>query len=265
MGLILAVGAMTAAACAVHAQTSPAAVKFNPETQGALPPNASSAFEVATIRRSDPNSARNGFPTDGRHVACFGTTVKIILSVAYGIHVKQIVNGPDWISKDAYDVNGISDRPGEPSLAQMQQMYRKLLADRFHLVVHREVRDLPIYAVRIVRGGPHLSLAKPGEDLSTSNRQNGGQRTLKFINMPMSAFALNMNFYMERPVVDQTSLDGAYDFTLAWTFDDSKPASGDAAPSLFTALKEQLGLRFEAVTGAAEVFVIDRIERPSEN
>jgi uncharacterized protein (TIGR03435 family) len=262
---VIIAGTIAAAARPVAAQTRGAAALVTTEKEHPMPPDASPAFEVATIRPSDPNSTRDGFPTDGRHVSCLNESVTTIMSVAYGIHIKQIVDGPDWISKDRFDVNGIPDVTGVPNLGQMQQMYRKLLADRFHLAFHREVRDLPIYAIRITQGGVHLRPAKPDEHLNTGNRQSGGQRTLRFTNMPMSAFALNMNFYMDRPVIDQTSLNGAYDFTLTWTFDDAKVSDADAAPSIFTAVKEQLGLKFEAVKGPAEVFVIDDVERPSEN
>jgi uncharacterized protein (TIGR03435 family) len=83
--------------------------------------------------------------------------------------------------------------------------------------------------------------------------------------MSIPDFAFNMNFYEDRPVVDETSLPGRYDFTLKWTYDLSKEDETDAPPSIFTAIKEQLGLRMDAVKGPAEVFVIDHIERPSGN
>ena len=225
----------------------------------------SPAFEVATIRPSDPNATGGwAFPGDGRHVSCVNASVATILSVAYGIHVKQVVDGPEWVRTDHYDIHGVAN-VGAPSLAEMQEMYRKLLEERFHLVFHRERREMPIYAVRVANGGPKLAAAKPGEHLNTGNRGSGGQRTLKFTNMPMSAFALNMNLYLDRPVVDQTGLTGAYDFTLTWTYDDTRLSDTNAAPSLFTAVKDQLGLRLDAVKGPAEVLVIDQIERPSEN
>jgi uncharacterized protein (TIGR03435 family) len=234
--------------------------KEEPTAAGASP-----AFEVATIKPSDPNATGGwGFPVDGRHVGCVNASVATILSVAYGIHDKQVVDGPEWVRTDHYDISGVAS-PGHPDLAQMQEMYRKLLADRFHFVFHRDTRELPIYAVRVANGGPKIVPAKPGEHLNTGNRGSGGQRTLKFTNMPMSAFALNMNFYVDRPVVDQTGLNGAYDFTLTWTWDDARINDTNAAPSLFTAVKEQLGLKLEAVKGPAEVLAIDRIERPSEN
>jgi uncharacterized protein (TIGR03435 family) len=224
------------------------------------------AFEVATIKPSGPDSAAHeGFPTEGHHISCIYETVDTILTVAYGIHVKQIVDAPEWFSKEHFDIDGVPDIPGVPSLDQMREMYQRLLADRFHLVLRRETREMSIYAITIAKGGPKLAIANPAGHLNTGNRGTNGQRTLKFTNMPMSAFVTNMNWYVERPVVDETSLPGRYDFTLSWTYDVARIGDADAPPSLFTAIREQLGLNLEAVKGPAPVLVIVHVEHPSEN
>jgi uncharacterized protein (TIGR03435 family) len=243
----------------------PTAAQSSIEKTQPMAKNASPSFLVATIKPSDPNETRDGFPLDGRHLACVNETVDTILTVAYGIHVKQIVNAPEWLSKDRFDITGVADTPGVPNLEQQQQMWRKLLADRFHLILHRETRELAVYAVRIAKSPPMLKVADPGKAMNTGNSTSGGQRTLKFRNMSMAGFILNMNWYLDRPIVDQTSLPGNYDFTLKWTFDDTAPPDPDAPPSLFTAIKEQLGLKLDAVKGPAEVLVIDHIEQPSAN
>lgn len=236
------------------------------EAEKPMAKDASPSFLVATIKPSDPNAHDGwGFPTEGHHITCYNASVETILSVAYGIHAKQIVGGPEWINKDRFDINGVPDVDGVPSLKQMQEMYQKLLADRFHLVLHRERRDLPIYAITIAKGGPILKLADPSEILNAGNSGSNGQRTMKFTNMSIADFAFNLNFYEDRPVVDQTSLPGRYDFTLKWTYEVSKENDPGMPPSLFTAMREQLGLRMDAVRGSAEVLVIDHAERPSEN
>jgi len=82
----------------------------------------------------------------------------------------------------------------------------------------------------------------------------------------MGEFALVMSYTADRPVVDQTGLSGRYDFQLKWTFDDSKaPTDGTAAPGLFTAIQEQLGLKLEPAKAQADVLVIDKVERPGAN
>jgi uncharacterized protein (TIGR03435 family) len=251
------------------AQTSPAQTseeRGSLEASRPMDPGVSPAFAVATVKPSNPDAPGGwAFPVEGNRVSCTNATIANMLVVAYGIHPKQIVDGPAWLSTEKYDVNGIPDAPGAPSLIQTQQMYRKLLADRFALKFHREVRSIPIYALTIAKGGPKLKVADPNGHLNTGNSGGGGQRTLRFTSMSMAAFALNMNFYEDRPVIDQTGLLGNYDFTLKWTYDMSRENDPEAPPSLFTAIREQLGLRVDAVKGPAEVFVIDQLERPSAN
>jgi uncharacterized protein (TIGR03435 family) len=175
------------------------------------------------------------------------------------------VGAPEWFSKERYDINGVPDVPGVPNVKQVQQMYQKLLTERFHLVFHHETREIPIYAITLAKGGPLLTPADPKETTNTGNSGSIGQRILKFRNISMPDFALNMNFYEDRPVIDETALPGRYDFTLKWTYDVMHEGDADAAPSLSTAMKEQLGLKFEAVKGPAPVLVVDHVERPSEN
>jgi uncharacterized protein (TIGR03435 family) len=239
------------------------------EKEAPMAADATPSFLVAAIRPSDPNDPRAvygwTFESQGRQILCKQATVMDIVSVIYGVQARQIVGGPEWLRKDRYDISGVPDLPGEPNVDQFRGMYKKLLAERFHLVLHREMREMPIYAITVAKGGPHLKAAGPDEELNTGNSGDGSQRTLKFTNMPMAEFAHNLDIYEDRPVVDQTGLPGRYDFTLSWTYDVSTASSPDAPPSLFTAIKEQLGLRMDAVKGQAEVLVIDHVERPSEN
>lgn len=243
----------------------PAAAQSKIAPDQRMAKDASPSFLVATIKPAAPGETDSGFPYDGRHLSCINGTVETILTVAYGIHVKQIANAPEWVGKEHFDITGVADQPGVPDLEQQQQMWRKLLADRFHLAVHRETRQLPVYAIRIATHPPLLKAADPDESTNTGNSGGPGERILKFRNMSMSGFALNMNWYVDRPIIDQTGLPGRYDFTLKWSFDDTETHDPDAPPSLFTAIKEQTGLKLEAVKGPAEVLVIDHIEQPSAN
>jgi uncharacterized protein (TIGR03435 family) len=230
--------------------------------------DASPQFEVAVIKPSDPNSPRQGWSceSEGHHITCVDITLNDLIGIAYGIHVKQIVGAPDWITKTKFDIAGTPDQPGVPNAKQVQHMYQKLLADRFHLVFHREKRQIPIYAITVAKGGPTLTPADPNATGSnTGNSGGSGFRTLTFTNISMQDLAQNLSFYEDRPVIDQTSLSGRYNFSLKWAYDISTADEPGMPPSLPTAIKEQLGLRLDAVRGSAEVFVIDHIERPSEN
>jgi uncharacterized protein (TIGR03435 family) len=127
---------------------------------------------------------------------------------------------------------------------------------------------MSVYALTVAKGGPKLtnSAGDPNGVMNENDRDNGGQRTMQTSNMSMEDFALVMKFFMDRPVVDQTGLNGRYDFQLKWTFDESKvPADGTAPPELFTAIQEQLGLKLDAVKAPAEVLVVDKVERPGAN
>ena len=238
------------------------------EKEQAMATDASPAFLVATIKPTDLNTTRQGwsFESEGRHITCFNATLKDIVRLAYGVHDKQIVGEPEWFSKDRFDVNGVPDQPGVPSIKQIQHMYQELLADRFHMVFHRETREMPIYALTIAKGGPILTPAGPAQARSNAGNSGGiGFRVIKATNLSISDLGLNLNSYEDRPVIDQTLLPGRYNFTLKWTYDVPDEHEPNAPPSLFTALKEQLGLRMDAVKGSAPVLVIDHVERPTGN
>ena len=238
------------------------------QKEAAMAADATPAFEVAAIRPSNPNDPRaaNGwsFESEGHRLQCRQATLLDIISVTYGIQPRQIVGGPEWLNKDRYDITGVPDVPGIPSPAQMREMYKKLLAERFHLALHRDTREMSIYAVTIAKGGPLLKSAGADEPVNTGNSGDQTQRTVRFTNMSMQEFARNMTLYEDRPVVDRTALPGRYDFTLKWTYSVSGEEQPDAPPSLVTAIREQLGLQLNALKGPAEVVVIDHLEKPHE-
>jgi uncharacterized protein (TIGR03435 family) len=180
------------------------------------------------------------------------------------------------MTSDPYDVTGLPGAPGIPNQEQLRGMVRQLLEDRFQLAFHRETRDQSVYAIVMGEGGHKLAR-------NDSNPQGlpsllfRGLGMLPAVNATMADLAGVMQAaVMDRPVVDQTGLEGKYDFTIRWTPDESQfaglgvrvpPPSDDpnAPPGLFTAFQEQLGLKLESTRAPAEVLVIDRVERPSEN
>ena len=150
-------------------------------------------------------------------------------------------------------------------------MEQSLLADRFKLKVHFEMREMPVYALVVAKGGATLNPAKTEQPsrVSTVGNQQGNEMTAigvtleQFVQSPLLTGAAG-----GRAVVDQTGLKAAFDFTLRWTPESlSASAARDVgdAPSLFTAIREQRGLQLVASRAAVEVIVIDHIERPSSN
>ena len=120
--------------------------------------DADPAFEVATVKPSDPKNGNSGFHSgDGRRINCDNRTLDDMLSFVYGVHSKQIINAPDWASTQRWDIDGYPDVPGEPSYKQMQGMYRKLIEDRFALKLHLETRDLAAYVLSVNKSGAKMT------------------------------------------------------------------------------------------------------------
>ncbi|HEV2646930.1 MAG TPA: TIGR03435 family protein, partial [Acidobacteriaceae bacterium] len=184
----------------------------------------------------------------------------------YNLQKTQLIGAPGWLD-DRYDIEGVPDTPGKPTFRQVKIMLQKLLADRFALKFHHDQRDLSIYALTLAKGGPKLTANTTGPEgqPDESSSADGAQRSMKFSNSTMADLTLEMEFYVGKPIVDQTGLTGRYNFTLIWTKDDDPQQAPNAAPGLFTAIQEQLGLKLEAKKGPADVLVIDHIDRPSAN
>ena len=195
-----------------------------------------------------------------------GQTVTSMMMFAYGIHHKQIAGSPDWAGSDKYDVEGVVDAEGEPDLKQMQEMIRKLLVDRFGLTFHHEQKELSYYAVAVAKGGPKMAKGA-NQDATPDQTGNGGSKgmEMKFTNNSMSDFALGMQYFSDRPVVDETGLPGRFDFTLRWQPNETAAAEADSAPMLFTAVQDQLGLKLEPKKGMVDSVVVDKLTRPSAN
>jgi uncharacterized protein (TIGR03435 family) len=239
-----------------------------PAENKSMPTNADPDWEVVTVRPSDPNEKGSMLGPEGRQVLVKRHTVETMLLVGYDVHKKQLINAPDWIATDRWDVAGVPDVPGTPHVPQLQSLMRKLLVERFGLVSHTEQREIPVYALRVGKGDPKLekSAGDPNGQPNENDSESGGQRTMRMTNAKMGELALLLKMFLDRPVVDQTGLTGRYDFALKWTFDETTvPADGSAAPSVFTAIQEQLGLKLEPVKTATDVMVIDKIEKPGAN
>jgi uncharacterized protein (TIGR03435 family) len=248
-----------------------------PELPKPMAADAPATFEVATIKPSDPNAQGKLFTVKGRLVLTINTSLSDLMTFAYGVHAQQIVGGPPWMQTDRYDVTGQPEAPGVPNQDQLRAMIRGLMADRFKLAFHRETRELSVYAIVVRGGGPPKLTRNDSNPKGLPSLLFRGLGVLPAMNATMGDLAgVLQTAVLDRPVVDRTGLEGRYDFTLTWTPDETQfaglgvrvpPPSGDpnAPPGLFTAFQEQLGLRLDSTRAPAEVLVIDRVERPSEN
>jgi uncharacterized protein (TIGR03435 family) len=258
------------------------------------------AFEVASIRanRSGDTGVRFGFQPGGRFNGV-NVSLQTMIRNAYGVQSFEIVGGPAWLAVDRYDI--VAKAPENAQPEQVRQMVRTLMADRFKLVLHRETRELPIYALVLARPdgrlGPQLKpsstnceevartlnsagrggAAPPAPPPQSGNRPTCGIRVnagataiLIAGGTPIAQLASNLSGAVNRTVVDRTGLTGGFDIDLTFTpdplmFQGAAPTDQPPGPSLFTALQEQLGLKIESTRGPVEVLVVDSAERPTEN
>jgi uncharacterized protein (TIGR03435 family) len=151
--------------------------------------------------------------------------------------------------------------PREEQWKQTQAMLQVALADRFKLRVHNEARDGPIYELVIAKGGFKLKEAPASKH---SRGYSWGRDHVEVRTGPIGSLVFVLSDLLSRNVVDKTGLSGNYDIDLNWTPDDQQ-GTPDAGPTLFTALEEQLGLKLVPAKGPVDTFVVDHVERPTEN
>lgn len=241
--------------------------------------NAKPEFTVATIKPSRPDAPRGGYGFRGQDVTTTNVTVNWLIKLAYNVHARQIEGGPAWLDSAKYDVVGRPDTPGQPSRDQMKLMIQKLLADRFQLKFHTEKRQLPVYAMVVLKTGAKITVSAgdPNAFPGIGFAQGPGVLSLIGRNTGLDAVANGLQSnVLDKPVVNQTGLTGRYDFTLKFTPDSTQLANfgagapgnasdPDAPPEIFAAFEQQLGLKLESTKAAVDVMVIEKIERPSEN
>jgi uncharacterized protein (TIGR03435 family) len=239
-------------------------------------------FEVASIKLN--KSADMGYTwrigAGGRFTG-ENIPLKFLFTTAYHLKESQISGIPGWADTERYDI--VAKGEGNPTQDQMVAMLQGLLADRFKLRFHQVTREMLVYALVAAKNGAKLQesaegscvVPSPGEAPVASGQPppavcgtyfwRGGQVDGFRITMPQLIVALESQ--LDRPLIDKTGLNGAWDVHLEWTPDDraGNGPGDDAGPSIYTALQEQLGLKLEATKGAVQVLVIDHFERPSEN
>lgn len=248
-----------------QAQESPAA--GGPAKTMKMARDADPGWEVATVKPNRDPDQRQHINMHGRHLTFVHHTVEEMLLIGYSAQKEQIVGAPDWARTEGWDVDGVVDSEGQPNLAQLQSMMRKILRERFGLSLHEDRRELPALALTVARHGPSITANTTDPDGMFVQQNWGGaadhHENLKNISMP--ELVLILQFWVDRPVVDQTGLKGRYDLMLRWSTSDAQSASPDAPPSLFTAIQEQAGLKLESVKAPVRVLVIDKVERPGAN
>jgi uncharacterized protein (TIGR03435 family) len=225
-------------------------------------------FEVASIRphqsAGDEPSNRQILP-GGRFVAT-ATTARTLIRIAFGTDDNRMSGAPGWIDNETFDINATTaDHAEVTSPQQFQQLILSLLEDRFQLKFHREQKEAPIYWLELDkpgRLGPAVKPSNPDSKPNMSTSRNGTRAVMRASKMSMADVAAALRRQAGRPVEDHTDLKGDFDFEIEWAPEET-PDSID--PSLFTVLKEQLGLKLQSAKGSIETIVIDQISQPSAN
>ena len=257
-------------------------------------------FEVAAVKANksgDTNGRLQGLP--GGRVVATNIPVRPIITFAYQLAGYQLVGGPGWLNTDRYDLNAKMEEgssatpamPGQSAPNPMQIALRHLLEDRFKLKTHHETREMDIYALVLARpgGSPGPGLKSSTQDCAAAAdaaaKQSGppqpfgapgqpfcgiagGTGRLRFGGLPAMSFPAAFSGPAGRMIVDRTGLSGRWDFELTYAPENRGPDAPPAdpnAPSFFTAIQEQLGLKLEPTKGPVDVLVIDSVEKPVED
>jgi uncharacterized protein (TIGR03435 family) len=254
------------------------------------------AFEVASIK---PNKSSSGVPIirpNGDGIQATYVTLLDLIRDAYGttrFENNRIPSGaPSWADSDRFDIEAKVNEATTNDLSKISLnqrdlalglMLQTLLASRFNLIIHKETKQGPVYALTIAKKGYKM---KPGTPIDpsfagiTTGTISMTHGTLIAQDVSMERLVSFLTLRTDRPVIDRTELKGRYDFTLEWTPDQAATpmfaASGEnlredtSLPEatdlpLFIAVQQQLGLKLEPTKGPVEILVIDHVERPSAN
>ena len=268
-----------------------------------VPATATPKFEVASVKSGDRRASGSagaksdggsgpspGFEVQPRRFVATNANLFTLVVKAYGLNSFRpmmrdtcilLSGGPDWIRRDGFDV--AAKMPGDSphytlmqfqngQAPELQRMLQALLAERFRLRVHRENRQLPVFALTVGNKGPKFKKAEGSERPLVAfgpPAQVNGEDMVKLIVQNSSIQQLTdlLSAFMDRPVLNQTGLTDKYDFTLAYGTNTDVPGTMTAVtgPGLFTAFQEQAGLKLEATRGSVEVLIIDHVEKPSAN
>jgi uncharacterized protein (TIGR03435 family) len=242
-----------------------------------MPADADPSFEVATIKPNNTGgSSMQRLTVNGRNFDTVNSSLGDLMQFGFSIQSKQILGAPDWLDKDRFDIHAVPDVDGAPNVEQLRVMIQKLLKERFKLTYHHDKREMSAFVLTVGKSGSKLTptqLSGPLPGLFMTSGKTGP--ALVVSNGTMANFTGFLQaLVLDRPVVDQTGLTGKYDFKVTFTPDDSQfngrpfPKVADdveAAPGLFEAIQQQIGLKLTPEKTQVDVIAIDRVEKYSAN
>jgi uncharacterized protein (TIGR03435 family) len=226
------------------------------------------AFEVASVKPHQGPLSTIDISTAGPRLNVEGESVRGLIMYAYGMKNYQVVQTPALgaLKNKTYDILAKADGDGIPTKAEFRHMLQLLLVDRFKMVIHHEVRQMPVYALIVGKNGPKFKESAPNATYSATAYVVGHNETMAWSKATMDEITTDLPIYTDRPVVDKTGLTGTYDIKLEATIGSlltRDPEETDI--SLATAVQEQLGLKLVPQNAMVDVIVVDHVENPSEN
>lgn len=234
-------------------------------------------FEVVSIKPAAAHSqlGRGIFTFPGGRVAANGCTLEKLIVEAFGVQPFQVSGGPRWIHEDRYDIvakpsdssRSSKSNPSSPKAApsdEQRQMLQTLLKDRFQLKYHIETKEGPVYL--LVRGNKDLKLdaAKNRDSYPWVGGIGGGAISgdgLAGTNASMQELARRLSPYLQHPVLEQTGIEGSFDFKYEYHSADTQP---DMVASILSSV-QGLGLELKPGKGPVEALVVDQAQKPAEN
>jgi len=200
-------------------------------------------------------------------------SLRAMVRYAYDVEDMQISGGPAWFASDRWDIVATAGR--EIGEAERRKMLQAVLSERFKMTIRRESKELPVYALVVVKGGSKLTPGTAGNPERVELGVSGaGMHQMRGQSVPLSTIAKVLTGQAGRIVLDRTGIVGSFDYQLEWVPDPANmPMINGAKPdgskldgaSILTAVQEQLGLKLESTKGQVEILVIEHAEKATEN
>jgi uncharacterized protein (TIGR03435 family) len=229
-------------------------------------PAQEAVFEVVSVK-SHPGPI--DFSADpavhGSLVTATAMSLLNLIEDAYELRRDQISGGPAWIRTERFDLAARVSGGRPVTGNDLRRMLRGLLADRFHLRVHRETISTPVYELVIDKGGPKINESPLDATAKSIVNATDTGLHMEVVKGKIAGLVQQLSSSAGRPVVDKTSLTGYYSYTLDWFPANLIPSEDSQVASMFKALQEQLGLKLQSGKGSAETLVIDEAQKPEAN
>ena len=222
-------------------------------------------FEAASIKPMELGGTMMDFSSSGSRVRLEGYTQFMLILEAFNLKRYQVPFVPALQDDRVYYfITAKAEGDGTPTRAEFRVMLQTLLADRFRLKFHREMRETPVYALVVAKGGPKLKESAPETPRKALNGVNGRYQFMERTQATMEELADGIG--VDRPVFNETGLTGKYDFKVEATPEFRIANNPDPSDiTIFDTLQKTLGLKLESRKAPVEMFVVDHIEKPTEN